>query len=210
MKLRSTFIILSTAICSSAFAANTPWLIRARAIDVIPYASSGTLSVIGGKVDSINTQVVPELDFSYFITPNIAAELILATARHSVAANHTAIGHVDLGKVNLLPPTLTLQYHFLPNCQFNPYVGVGVNYTYFYNVDHGSNPAVNSISYENTFGPALQIGADYMIDDHWLVNVDVKKVYIQPEVTVNTAVGKLTPTVHIDPVIVGIGVGYRF
>jgi outer membrane protein len=213
MKIRNIIFVAALAVSSSTFAtetAQTPWLIRARAIDVVPYPSSATLDLIGGTVDSISTQVVPELDFSYFFTSNISAELILATSHHSVAANHTVLEHVDLGSANVLPPTLTLQYHFLQDYKFRPYLGAGINYTYFYNIKHGSNPAVENISYENTFGPALQVGADYAINDHWLINVDVKKVYMTPDVDVTTVLGKISPTVHINPAIFGVGIGYRF
>jgi len=207
MKLRNAVLIAASLLSATSYAAG-PWLVRARAIDIIPYASSGTLNVIGGSVNSISTQVVPELDFSYFFTSHIAAELILATSRHSVAANNTILGRVNLGSVNALPPTLTLQYHFLPENKLNPYVGAGLNYTYFYNASHG--PVATGISYQNTFGAALQIGADYSIDSNWVINADIKKVYMQPNVTVNTAVGVIKTKVKINPVIVGLGVGYRF
>ncbi len=207
MKLRCAALFTLSMISATAFAATSPWLIRARAIDVDPFASSGTLNLIGGHVNSISSQVVPELDFSYFFTSNIAAELILATSRHEVAANNTALGHVNLGKVNVLPPTLTVQYHFMADKKFSPYIGAGINYTYFYNVNSG--PVATSISYQNSVGPALQIGADYSLDSHWLLNVDIKKIYIEPHVNVNTALGRISTTVDINPLVFGVGVGYR-
>ncbi len=208
MKLRHIAMLTLPLVCSATFAASTPWLVRGRVIDVVPYPSSGTLNLIGGQVNSISTRVVPELDFSYFFTPNIAAELILATARHSVAANGTTLGRVGLGSANLLPPTITAQYHFMPGCKIDPYVGAGLNYTYFYNVSYGT--VATSVSYKNTFGPALQVGADYAIDDHWLINADIKKIFIRPDVTVRTGLGTIRTNVHIDPLIIGLGVGYRF
>ena len=120
-----------------AKASKSPWLIRARALWIKPEASSPVLPFLGGNVTDISSTVVPELDFSYFFTNHIAAELILATNRHHVIANNTVLGTVDLGKVSLLPPTLTLQYHFIPESTFSPYVGAGVNYTFFYNVNQG-------------------------------------------------------------------------
>lgn len=207
MKLRTILCATSLLHCSVALADTTPWLIRLRAIDVIPQATSNPINLIGGQVNDISSELVPELDISYFLTKQIAAELVLATTRHSVAANNTILGHVDLGKVNLLPPTLTFQYHFMPDRAFNPYVGLGLNYTYFYHVNNG--PVSLSTTYGNSFGPALQAGVDLALNSHWSVNIDVKKIFIQTNVAVNTAVGQLNPTVKINPFVLGVGVGYR-
>lgn len=189
-------------------AAQGPWLVRVRAIDVIPYASSNNLNTVNGKVSDISSKVAPELDISYFITPNIAAELILATSKHNVKATGTTLGTVDLGDATILPPTLTLQYHFMPDCKVRPYIGAGLNYTYFYNISRG--PSVNAISYASSFGPALQAGADFMIDTNWSVNVDVKKIYVQSNVNADLGSTHLSPTVALNPIVIGIGVGYRF
>lgn len=188
--------------------ADSPLLARLRAIGVLPSASSSTISLIGGEVTQISNQVVPELDFSYFVTPQIAVELILATARHSVEATNTALGSVDLGKVSVLPPTLTAQYHFNLDPHFKPYIGAGINYTYFYNVNSG--PVATDIHYGSSFGPALQVGADFAINDNWSINADVKKIWIKSNVTVYTPTAQLETNVHIDPWVVGLGIGYRF
>ncbi|KGP63740.1 membrane protein [Legionella norrlandica] len=192
---------------SSAFA-DSHWLTRLRGIDVIPEASSSSISLIGGSVTDISSQFAPELDFSYFFTRQVALELILATTRHSVQATDTVLGTVDLGKVNVLPPTLTLQYHFLPEQSFNPYVGAGINYTHFYHVKNG--PLSLSTHYGDSVGPALQIGADLALNNNWLLNVDIKQVFMWSNVDVNTALGQLKTRATINPVIVGVGLGYRF
>jgi len=150
------------------------WIIRARALMVEP-DESASISPIGGDVD-IDEQYVPEVDFTYFFTPHIAAEAVVATTPHNVTAVNTAAGQVDLGDVWLLPPTVTLQYHFLPESDtFRPYVGAGINYTTFYNADSG---AANDIDYDDSFGYALQAGFDYGINDNWAINFDAKKVMI--------------------------------
>lgn len=188
--------------------ADSPWLVRLRGIGVLPSAKSSTISLIGGEVTQISNAVVPELDFSYFFTPQVAAELILATSRHRVEATNTVLGNVDLGKVNVLPPTLTGQYHFDLNSHFKPYIGAGINYTYFYHVNTG--PVATSIHYGSSFGPALQVGTDFAINDNWSLNVDVKKIWIKSNVTVNTPIAQLGTSAHIDPWVVGLGIGYRF
>lgn len=200
-----TGICLSTSFSACA---DSPWLIRLRGIGVLPEASSSTISLIGGKVSQISNQIVPELDFSYFFTTHLAAELILATTHHSAEATNTALGTVDLGTVWVLPPTLSLQYHFLPESRFNPYVGVGLNYTHFYNVTNG--PVSLSTHYGDSVGPALEVGADFAINDQWSINIDAKQVFMKSNVRVNTALGQLKTNVTINPVLVGLGVGYKF
>jgi len=183
-------------------------LVRVRGIAVVP-DNDGTTDAIGGDTD-IEEAYVPELDITYFFTENIAAELILATTKHDVSVDNTALSRdVGLGDVWLLPPTLTVQYHFMPKSKFSPYIGAGLNYTFFYNEDSGNDPAVTSVSYEDGFGYALQAGFDYQLDDRWSINLDVKKLFLETDVKVNGGAINARD-VNIDPWIVGIGIGYRF
>lgn len=180
-------------------------LIRGRALAVIPQ-SSADITVIGGDTELTNSYV-PELDLSWFFTPNIAVELIAAVSPHDVDAVGTSLGTVDLGSVWLLPPTVLLQYHHPLPHGFKPYVGAGVNYTVFFDED-APGGTVTSIDYENSFGWALQFGVDYMLNEHWLLNVDVKKLFLSTDVSLNG--GAITADVDINPWIVGAGIGYRF
>jgi len=95
--------------------------------------------------------------------------------------------------------------NFTPESKFSPYVGAGVNYTIFYNSDKGE---VNNIDYSSSFGPALQVGIDYKLDRNWLLNFDVKKIWINSDVKINN--GAIRADVDINPIIVGVGFGYRF
>ncbi|AZJ35771.1 OmpW family protein [Tenacibaculum singaporense] len=180
------------------------WQARFRWVSVLPNESA-TIGTIGGDVE-IGKSFIPELDFTYYFTENIAAELILGTTNHDVKAVNTALGDVNLGDVWLLPPTLTLQYHFNIN-DFKPYVGAGVNYTIFYNADPG---AVVDVDYENGFGYALQLGFDYDLDDTWFLNVDAKYVGLSTDVSVNAGIATVPAEVDINPLLIGFGVGMRF
>ncbi|ALP63159.1 MULTISPECIES: OmpW/AlkL family protein [Paraburkholderia] len=174
-------------------------LVRLRAISIMPQVrTSDTLSAL--NVD-VNNATVPELDFTYMIRDNIGVELILGTSRHQLTSN---LG--DLGGVNVLPPTLLLQYHFNHQGQVRPYVGAGVNYTYFYN--DGLHAGDQQISVKrSSFGPALQIGVDVQLTKSVFANVDVKKVWMKTDASLN---GASLGTLHIDPLIVGVGVGMKF
>ncbi|MCI4661122.1 MAG: outer membrane beta-barrel protein [Neomegalonema sp.] len=177
------------------------FMVRARGIYVMPDESS-SLSIAGLEADA-SSALVPEVDFTYFFTPNIAAELIVATTPHDVKTKGAA--NVDLGSVWLLPPTITAQYHFTNFGAFKPYVGAGINYTIFYNEDSG---AAADIEYENGFGFALQAGIDYEIGDGIYLNADVKKLWLSTDVKVTGP--DVTGSVDLDPWIFGVGVGYRF
>ena len=148
---------------------------------------------------SINNKWLPELDLSYFFTPNLAAELILTyPQKQTVSSNGTAIG-----TFKHLPPTLTLQYHF-PLGAVRPYVGAGVNYTNISSTDI-LNGAV-SLKH-NSWGLAAQAGLDVPVGGGWLVNLDVKKVQIGTHVYVgDTDKGSF----KVDPWLVSVGFGKRF
>ena len=145
---------------------------------------------------------------TYFFTPNVAVEAIGAVTRHHLTDSGATIGNVDLGHVSLLPPTITGQYHFLPTAAINPYVGAGVNYTFFFDPTLPSGAAVHKISYENNWGGALQAGFDYHIANNWYANFDVKHLFLSTKAKING--GAITSNVTLDPTIAGIGIGYKF
>lgn len=180
-------------------------MIRLRGIGFLT-DTDGTTDALRGDARTSNDWV-PELDFSYFFTKNIAAELILGTTRHTVEVKDSAAGNLDLGTVRMLPPVLTLQYHFLPDHAFSPYVGVGLNYTIPYDVKKGRS--VTSVDYSSEFGYAFQLGMDYLIDERWSLNVDVKKVFVDTDIKVNGGRINAKDT-DLDPWVIGVGVGFRF
>ena len=196
------------------------WQVRVRGVAVVP-DESAKIGIIGGDVNIQNT-FIPELDFTYFFTKNFAAELILGTTKHdvhTVGSDISAIGgptsfNVDLGSVYLLPPTLTVQYHFYPEKEkiFKPYIGAGVNYTIFYGIDEGN--VVKDVKYDNALGYAAQIGFDLFLNEKFFINLDVKKVFLKTDVTVdasNLADGLSIPAeVEINPWLLGFGVGMKF
>ncbi len=187
---------------SAVAAGDSPWLIRLRAIDVVAVEKS-TVS-IGGEATASN-EIVPELDITYFWTNNFATELILASTKHQIGANGTSLGNLSLGDVRLLPPTLLAQYHFSPEGQIRPYLGAGINYTFFFDAEPGD---VDSIKYEDGFGFALQAGTDIAINEDWFFNLDVKKLWLNTDVSING--GAVTADVDLNPWIFGAGFGYRF
>jgi outer membrane protein len=174
-------------------------LVRLRAISIMPNVSTtGSLTTLNVGV---NNAIVPELDLTYMIRDYLGVELILGTSRHQVTSS---LG--GLGGVNVLPPTLLLQYHFNHAGRIRPYVGAGLNYTLFYN--NGLNAGGQPISITNhSWGPALQAGVDVQVTKSLFVNADIKKIWMHTDASLGgQALGRLS----IDPVVVGLGVGMRF
>lgn len=176
--------------------------VRARAIGIFA-DGDGHESVTGLQTD-VGDAVTPEVDLTYFFTRNIAAELIAATAQHSVSA-----GTNDLGTTWILPPTVTLQYHFMPESAFSPYIGAGLNYSFFYGEHDGTG--FNDLDVQGGFGYAVQAGFDYWLSDNWGINVDAKYIDLQVDVDVNSGTTPLNAhDVDLNPWVVGAGVSYRF
>ena len=211
---------LAAAVACPAAAEDSSWMspksdgqfmVRARALFVLP-KDDVKVDGLPGAGANLSTSVVPELDFTYFITPNIAAELILGTTPHSLTGTGVVAG-ADLGDVWLLPPTLTLQYHVTQLGEWSgdralgkikPYVGAGVNYTIFYGESSG---ALGKVRLEDTFGIALQAGVDIEITEGIYFNADVKYIFLETDWK---ATGGATGKATINPVIIGAGLGYRF
>ncbi len=171
------------------------WMIGARVMYVNPDVST---SISGLDVKGAWWW---ELDATYFFTKNIAAELIAGWNKHEVTLNGNS-----LGKVGVLPPTLLAQWHFTDLGAAKPYVGAGINYTYFYD-DSLYNDALHIKN--NSWGGALQAGLDYQIAKQWYINADVKYVWISTDVIVNATGAKLG-SLDINPWIYSLGVRYRF
>lgn len=214
---------LMTGAAIAAFAAGAAQaktgdlLIRLRAIDVAPNEKSGGIRpAFPAEKVSVNNSFMPEVDFTYMLSDHVGTELILATTRHSASGRTGTTGAIGkLASTWVLPPTLTLQYHLLPEGKIRPYVGAGVNYTIFYSekASRGLQAAVgkSGVSMKSSFGYALQAGVDIPVGDRAFFNLDVK--YIDIDTTARlatTAAGVQRTKIHLDPFVFGVGIGMRF
>jgi len=204
--MKFTTALRLAAVAAAAFALQPaqadegPLLVRVRALHLDSANKDSTSLGL-----SINNKTFPEVDFSYFIAPNIAAELILTyPQKQRIYSNGN-----EIGSLKHLPPTLTLQYHFNPAGTFRPYVGAGVNYTNFSSVSFA--PAVEAALKpgikHNSWGLAWQAGADIQVAKGTYLNFDVKKVKLGTTVYSNGAsAGKF----KVDPLLASVGLGWRF
>ena len=195
-------------------------IVRARLVNVMPNDDSGPVVVGGGAVAGSGVKVdngpTLDIDFGYMFTDNIGAELLLdLTSKHDISATGSLAANGKLGDVRVLPPTLLLQYHFLPKNNVRPYVGAGLNYTTFLKEDLTASAingplAMAGLKLDSSWGPAFQAGVDIDLDGRWFLNFDVK--YIDIDTTAKFTVGG-TPSsvdVDIDPWVVGVGIGMTF
>lgn len=198
----------TVAVPTLASAQASDFLVRLRATRIIPADKSQAIPGLGVPEDGIevSSKTIPEIDFTYFLTNNIAAELVLTVPqKHEV----TIKGVGKIGTFKHLPPTLLAQYHFAPKGQLNPYVGAGINYTRISSVNLNV-PGVGDLGLEkSSVGGALQIGMDIAIDKNWLINIDAKYVKISSDVTVKSSGAKVSE-VRVDPYLLSVGLGYRF
>ncbi len=212
--------------------ADSKWRVRGRVIGIIPNDDSrhifleagGTATELANGV-KVDNAFVPEIDVTYMVTPNIGIEAIAGMANHDIKIDGSdptldGLGVTDGTKIFdvwVLPPTVTLQYHFMPTAHFRPYAGVGVNYTAMLwndatdNLERTLGSPVD-VDTSSSWGWAAQAGFDYDINGRWFVNADVK--YIDMDTTaslqVQTLGAGLRVNADIDPWVVGVGVGYRF
>ena len=189
--------VLCALTSGAAFAqqAESPWLVRVRAVHLDSANKDST-----GLGLSVNNKTIPEVDITYFFNKNVAAELILTVPQKHDLSSSVLGGRI--GSLKHLPPSLLLQYHFdAPG--FKPYVGAGVNYTRFSNVNLPAGVDID----RNSWGGALQVGVDIPLNKNLSLNFDVKKVYIKTDVFSG---GVKAGTFKVDPVLVGVGLGWRF
>jgi outer membrane protein len=172
----------------------SPWQIRLRSVHLDSVNKDTTPLGL-----SIDNKTFAEIDFTYFFSKNLAAELALTThQKQRVYANGT-----DIGSFKHLPPTLLMQYHFTDFEGFKPYVGGGVAYTRFSGVSLPPGVTLDS----HSWGTAFQVGVDFPIDKNWSINLDVKKTYIRTDVYADgNSLGRL----RVDPLLYGVGIGYRY
>ena len=168
---------------------------------VIPNSSDSTTAA--GPID-VDASIRPTITAEYFVADNIGIELLAAWPfEHDI--NLTGTG--EIGKTKHLPPTLSVQYHFANKSRMTPFLGVGVNYTHFFDESTSGALAGTPISLDDSWGIALHAGVDFDISDRGALRTDVRWIDIDTDATVGGApIGK----VNIDPWVVGVAYVHKF
>lgn len=179
-------------------------MLRLGVTQVSPKSSNG--SVLGGTVDlDVSSNVRPSFTITYMATRHIGIELLgVLPFRHDIRGSD---GLGKIGTTEQLPPTLSLQWHFLPDSTVQPYVGVGLNYTHFFDTQARGPLTGSDLKLEDSWGLAGQLGVDIKLDDRWFLNADLRYIDISSKVKLD---GQRVGTARIDPWVATVAVGYRF
>jgi outer membrane protein len=197
--------VLALALLTSSsisVAEDSPWLLRLRALN-LDMDSQSSDEMLPANAISVSDKVIPDINISYYFTPSWASELVLTLPQeHDVKVE----GIGNIGSFKHLPPTLTLAYHFNADGAFRPYVGAGINYTLFMEEDMHVGAA--EVTLENdSAGTAYRLGFDWTLSADWQLNMDIKKLQIGSDVYLN---GDKIATLDVDPLAIGIGLGWQF
>ena len=182
-------------------------ILNARLTQVAPQGTDPIVTLAGASTGlraDVSYDVMPTLGVSYFLSDHVAVEVIAGTTKHTVKAKGPGT-NLKIKDTWVLPPVVSLQYHFAPAARVSPYVGAGVNYMLFYG---GSNKNGFKVELDDGFGAALQAGVDIATADRWALNLDAKKIFFETDAVDRTAGVKSKVT--LDPWVVSAGFGYRF
>ena len=168
---------------------------------VVPTSSASP--TLAGPID-VDENVRPTLTFEYFVADNIGIEVLAAWPfEHDI----NLAGAGKIGSTKHLPPTVSIQYHFTNTSKATPFVGVGINYTTFWDETGKGVLAGVPISLDDSWGVALHAGVDYAISDKGSLRADVRWIDINTDATVGgTPIGK----VEIDPWVFGVAYVMKF
>lgn len=179
------------------------WLVRAGAGYVSPKSDNGTVDALGLGVE-VDSAAQFAFNVTYLVSDNLGIELLGALPfKHDVSVN--TLGKV--AEVTHLPPTVTLQYFFTPKSNVRPYLGAGINYTTFLDVETEGALAGTTLDLEDSWGYALEAGVDIDISKSMFFNVAVWYMDIDSKAK-SSAAGDFT--VNIDPWVAFVGLGWRF
>lgn len=203
-------VLLPLAVIAVLGAATSPaarastddnWVVRFGVHAVDPKSNTGTLA---GASSSIDTSVRPTGSLEYMFTPNLGVDLLAAWPfQHDVSLS-------GLGKVvrtKQLPPTLGVNYHFLAGSKVSPFVGIGLNYTKFFDTKGTGALSGASVRIDNSWGVAAHAGIDVALAPKWIFTADLRWIDIESDVKVN---GANIGTAKINPLVYGVSLGYRF
>ncbi len=196
------------------------FIVRAGVASVQPDDSSGALSLNGDRGPLAGAEVGVKSDTqlgltaAYMLGDHLGVELLASTPfEHEITAKGLATDKV--GSTKHLPPTLNLQYYPLAtDSAFQLYLGIGVNYTVFFEEDtsRALDGALGNtdMSLDDSFGLSLQVGADYSFNDNWMLNAAVWRLDLGTTAEIDSDAGQVEVDVDIDPWVLMLGLGYKF
>ena len=238
--------LAAVAVAPMAQAEQGDWLVKGGATMVSPKSGNlklgdlGEIPDLGVALNDLSVEVDDGTSFgftiTYMMTNNWAVELLAAVPfKHDIKLKGTIVelpdgpsetAAVKIGDTKHLPPTISLQYHFIPEAMFSPYIGVGFNATLFSSESLTSDAkdlfeAIGNelgvdltnpkLKLDTSTGVAAQVGVDWNFGEKWLANADVRYIDIGTKAKIVGDGGSLPlGTVNIDPIVYSLMIGYRF
>ncbi|MDA0978493.1 MAG: outer membrane beta-barrel protein [Proteobacteria bacterium] len=215
-------VALITAACSAQAHEKGDFIVRAGLANVSPDASSSALvldgAAIGGSEADVDDNTQLGLTFTYMLSDNWALDVLASTPfKHDISADTGALGlgTIDAGETTHLPPTVSLLYFPADSSSsFQPYLGLGLNYTIFFDEDVDAQLegvlGRGKLDLENSLGVALQAGFDYNLSDQLLLNAGVFWIDIDTDADFKFANNRIKTDVEIDPLVYMVTLGWRF
>ncbi len=188
------------------------WIVRGGYTNINPTSNNGEIVDLGDKSNLTAT-------FAYLVTDNVGVEVLAGLPfKHEVYDKALGTG-LKIGSGTHLPPTVTLQYYFNNNSNVRPYLGVGLNYTFFFKEETSGPLAGASLDIGSSTGLAYQFGVDWKLNENLILNLDVRKFNIESTATVtniaNSSLKDVLPAelsfeVPIDPLTIGLSLAWEF
>lgn len=204
--MKTTMLPLALALAAAVPAAHAAqagdWELKVGVHAVDPKSDNGRLAGGALKAD-VDSSVRPTISLEYRVTPNLGLEVLGALPfQHEVRLNGA-----KAASVKQLPPTVSLQWHFLPDGRIDPFVGLGLNYTRFFSIDEKGPLSGTRLDLDDSWGVAAHAGVAFAFAERWSLTADLRWIRIRTDAEVD---GAKVGTVDIDPLVYGVAVGYRF
>lgn len=207
-----TKLILTAAVSALVLGAAVPALAQSKGDILVgvgvgyvsPSSDNGTINIGSGDLDlDVGPDTQPTLTLEYFVMDNIGVEVLAATP----FSHDIKIAGDKLASTTHLPPTLSVQYHIPTGTAFTPLLGIGLNYTAFWDEDLKGPLNAAKLSLGDSWGVALHAGVDYAVSDAGAIRADVRWIDIDTDVKVN---GTKVGTAEIDPWVFGLSYIFKF
>lgn len=237
VKMRNTSITFPALVAAMAFSGVSlayeegDIIVRVGVTTVVPQDSSDLLAINGSEAalsGAVGGNAALEVDSStqlgltaeYMFSNKWGVELLAATPFEHDADGTGQLSGLDIGEAKQLPPTLSAIYHFDIVEKLQPYVGIGINYTVFFDEEVSSEADATfatlgltggDLKLEDSIGLSVQVGADYHLNDNVSLNASVRWIDIDTEAEITFDSGdKISANVSIDPVVYTVAIGYKF
>ena len=194
-------------------------ILRGGAGLIFPNDDSDDLTSVPGATVGVDNSTTFAFTAGYMFHDNLAIELLgIWPANHEVEGEGIlpGLGITDVGELDIFPPTLSVNYYFMPKQKFHPHIGVGINYSVYWDTSASSQTKAvlgqgTDLDISHSVGWAVNVGADYDLNDRVFLTANLWYVDIEAEASLkSTALGKLDVDVDVDPLVALIGIGVRF